>query len=72
MRAHADDSDADPPANFVPGSITGTAQQAIDRIGEYVETGVQGLNIAFRPPINWDAFEAYIEDVLPVFHTASA
>ena len=72
MRAHADDSDADPPDNYVPGSITGTTQQAIDRIGEYVETGVGGLNIAFRPPINWDAFEAYIEDVLPVFHPASA
>ena len=72
MRAHAGDSDADPPANFVPGSITGTSQQAIDRIGEYVEAGVQGLNIAFRPPIRWDAYEAFIEDVLPVFHTASA
>ena len=72
MRAHAGDSDADPPDSNVPGSISGTAQQAIDRIGEYVEAGVQGLNIAFRPPINWDAYEAYIEDVLPVFHPTSS
>ena len=72
MRAHAGDSDADPPSEIVPGSLTGTSQQAIARIGEYVEAGVQGLNIAFRPPIRWDAYEAFIEDVLPVFHTASA
>ena len=60
------------PRTSSPARSRATAQQAIDRIGEYVETGVQGLNIAFRPPINWDAFEAYIEDVLPVFHTASS
>jgi F420-dependent oxidoreductase-like protein len=52
------------------GAITGTAQEAIDRIGEYVKVGANGLNIAFRPPIDWEAFEAYIEQVLPVFHTS--
>jgi hypothetical protein len=31
--------------------------------------GPEGVNIAFRAPIDWDAFEAYIEQVLPVFHT---
>ena len=30
--------------------------------------GAEGLNIAFRAPIDWEAFEAYIENVLPVFH----
>jgi F420-dependent oxidoreductase-like protein len=52
------------------GAVTGTAQEVIDRIGAYLEAGANGLNIAFRPPIDWDAFEAYIEQVLPVFHTA--
>jgi F420-dependent oxidoreductase-like protein len=52
------------------GAITGTAQEAIDRIGEYMEVGANGLNIAFRPPVDWDAFEAYIEQVLPVFHSS--
>ena len=51
-----------------PGSLVGNVQQVIDRVGEYVETGVKGLNIAFRPPVDWDAFEAYIEEVLPVFN----
>jgi F420-dependent oxidoreductase-like protein len=50
------------------GAVTGTAQEVIDRIAEYMEVGADGLNIAFRPPVDWDAFEAYIEQVLPVFH----
>ena len=50
------------------GALMGTPAQAIDRIGEYERAGAQGLNIAFRPPVDWDAFEAYISEVLPVFH----
>jgi F420-dependent oxidoreductase-like protein len=50
------------------GAITGTPQEAIDRISMYMEAGANGLNIAFRPPVDWDAFEAYIEQVLPIFH----
>jgi F420-dependent oxidoreductase-like protein len=49
------------------GSLVGSAQQAIDRIAEYVETGVQGLNIAFRPPVDWDALQLFIEEVMPEF-----
>ncbi len=65
-----DAGDAPPveiPANIGSGVLTGSPQQAIDRIGQYAETGVKGLNIAFRPPINWDAFEAFITEVMPVF-----
>jgi F420-dependent oxidoreductase-like protein len=60
-----------PPADspMAQGSLIGPAQQVIDRIGEYHETGIQGLNIAFRPPVEWDAFENFIADVLPVFHS---
>ena len=49
------------------GSLTGSAQQAVDRIGEYVETGVQGLNIAIRPPVDWEALQRFIEEVMPHF-----
>ena len=54
------------------GALTGTAPEVIDRIGEYMEVGADGLNIAFRPPIDWDAFEAYIDKVLPVFHQSAS
>lgn len=49
------------------GSLTGSSQQTVDRIGEYMETGVQGLNIAIRPPVDWQALQRFIEDVMPHF-----
>ena len=47
------------------------SEQAIDRIGAYADTGVQGLNIAFRPPVDWDALQLFIEDVMPEFTPAA-
>ncbi|MEE9254621.1 MAG: TIGR03560 family F420-dependent LLM class oxidoreductase [Pseudomonadales bacterium] len=47
------------------GALVGSPQQAMDRLGEYETSGIKGVNIAFRPPVDWDAFEAYIEEVLP-------
>lgn len=49
------------------GSLTGGVQQAIDTIGAYQDVGVAGINIAFRPPVDWDALQSYIEEVMPVF-----
>lgn len=49
------------------GCLTGSAQQMVDRIGEYEATGVQGLNIAFRPPVDWDGLQRFIEEVMPHF-----
>lgn len=59
-----------PPADtpMARGSLIGSTQQVIDRLGEYLATGIEGVNIAFRPPVDWDAYEAFIADVLPVFH----
>ncbi|MEE2777202.1 MAG: TIGR03560 family F420-dependent LLM class oxidoreductase [Acidobacteriota bacterium] len=59
----------EPPPHLVAGSLTGSSQQAIDRLGEYADVGVGGVNLAFRPPIDFDAFEAFIEQVLPAFHS---
>lgn len=53
------------------GALTGTPQEVIDRVAEYVKVGADGLNIAFRAPVDWDAFEAYIEQVLPMFHQSA-
>ncbi len=49
------------------GCLTGSTQQAVDRIGEYADAGVEGLNIALRPPVRWDALQAFIEEVMPHF-----
>ena len=49
------------------GSLTGGAQQAVDKIGEYVDVGVDGLNIALRPPVAWDVLQLFIDEVMPAF-----
>lgn len=51
----------------VAGGLSGEAQQVIDRIGEYIDGGAQRVNIAIRPPVDWDALQEYIEDVMPAF-----
>jgi F420-dependent oxidoreductase-like protein len=49
------------------GGLWGEPQQVIDRIGEYVEGGAVRVNIAIRPPVDWDALQSYVEDVMPAF-----
>lgn len=56
-----------PPEAMSGGSLTGGPQQAIDRLGEYERAGIQGVNIAFRPPVDWDAYDAFLTEVAPVF-----
>ena len=49
------------------GLLLGTPQQAVDRIGAYAQAGAQQLNIAVRAPFDWDALQAFIEEVMPAF-----
>lgn len=49
------------------GSLTGSVQESIDMIGRFQDVGIQGINIAFRAPIDWDALQQYIEEVMPEF-----
>ncbi len=49
------------------GSLTGSVQEAIDTIGALADVGVKGVNIAFRPPVDWDNLQLYVEEVMPHF-----
>ena len=49
------------------GGLAGEPQQVIDRMGEYIDGGAQRINIAIRPPVDWDALQEYVEDVMPAF-----
>lgn len=49
------------------GALIGSPAEAIARIGEYREAGVDWINLAIRPPIDWDALHAFIEQVMPKF-----
>ena len=47
--------------------LFGTASEVIDRIGAYADAGAQGLNIGLRAPYNWEALQAFAEEVVPAF-----
>lgn len=47
------------------GAVTGTPPEAIDALAPYAEAGVDRINIALRPPLDWDALQAWAEEVIP-------
>ena len=49
------------------GMLLGTTAQTIDRIGAYVDVGAQGLNINVNAPFNFEALQAFAEEVVPAF-----
>jgi alkanesulfonate monooxygenase SsuD/methylene tetrahydromethanopterin reductase-like flavin-dependent oxidoreductase (luciferase family) len=50
------------------GVLAGSPQEVTDRLGAYQRAGLAGVNLALRPPVDWEAFESFIENVLPAFH----
>lgn len=42
-----------------PGVLTGSTQQVIDRIGEYVASGANQVNLALRAPFDIDTLERF-------------
>jgi len=71
-----DEKSADAKRNALPwtpddpryhGQILGTPQEAVARIGEYVDAGAQQINLAMRAPFDMEAFQAFIEEVMPAF-----
>ena len=49
------------------GMLVGGPSAAIDQVGAFHRAGVRRLNIAFRPPVDWDGLQAFVEDVMPRF-----
>ena len=47
--------------------LTGGPSEVIDQVGQFADVGVTALNIAFRPPVDWDALQAFVEEVMPKF-----
>ncbi|MEN9802044.1 MAG: hypothetical protein RLZ37_1169 [Actinomycetota bacterium] len=42
-----------------PGVLTGSDEQVIDRIGQFIEAGADQINIALRAPFDQDALERF-------------
>jgi F420-dependent oxidoreductase-like protein len=68
LHFHMSSKPARPNDTHVPGSIWGEPQKVIETIGEYVDAGAQLVTFAVRPPLDWDALQSFIEDVMPAFH----
>ena len=49
------------------GVVIGLPQQAIDLVGRYRDAGAARVNIALRPPLDWDAMQAWANEVIPAF-----
>ena len=49
------------------GSLTGGPQEAVDVIGDFRDVGIEGLNIAFRALMDWDALQQHIKEVMLEF-----
>jgi len=47
------------------GVLVGLPADAIERIGQYRDAGAARVNIAIRPPANWDALHAFAAEVIP-------
>jgi F420-dependent oxidoreductase-like protein len=51
----------------IGGAVSGTSQQAIETLKHYEEAGAARVSIAIRPPVEWDALHAFVEEVIPAF-----
>jgi len=49
------------------GVVIGTPDKAIERVKAYEAAGAARVNIAIRPPVDWDALEAWAREVIPAF-----
>jgi F420-dependent oxidoreductase-like protein len=49
------------------GVVLGTPEQAIDLVGRYRDAGAARVNIALRPPFDWDGLRAWASYVIPAF-----
>ena len=48
------------------GVVVGTPAQALETVASYRDAGAARINIAIRPPVDWDALQAWAEQVIPV------
>jgi hypothetical protein len=47
--------------------LVGGPSAVAEQVAAFRDAGVTRLNIAFRPPVDWEAYEAYTTEVMPKF-----
>jgi alkanesulfonate monooxygenase SsuD/methylene tetrahydromethanopterin reductase-like flavin-dependent oxidoreductase (luciferase family) len=49
------------------GALVGGPAAMVDQVGAFMQAGVSSLNIAFRPPVDWEGLQAFVDEVMPRF-----
>ena len=49
------------------GALVGGPSAMVDQVGAFMQAGVSSLNIAFRPPVDWEGLQAFVDEVMPKF-----
>jgi alkanesulfonate monooxygenase SsuD/methylene tetrahydromethanopterin reductase-like flavin-dependent oxidoreductase (luciferase family) len=52
---------------FQEGILLGTAAKVAERIHAYAEAGAEQVNVVLRAPFDWEAFDAFLQEVVPLF-----
>ena len=47
------------------GTLSGNPKEAIETLKRYEESGADRVSIAIRPPIEWEALQSFVEEVMP-------
>lgn len=59
-------------SRVMEGGLTGTPDDAVERIVEYVDAGADAVNVALRAPWQPEALDAWFDDVVPRVRAAAA
>lgn len=70
-RKAAEDGWGDLAARMLDSGLTGAPDQAAERIAEYVDAGVDAVNIVLRAPWQPEALDAWFESVVPQVRAAT-
>lgn len=54
------------------GGLTGPPDDAVERIGQYIDAGADSVNVALRAPWPPEAMDAWLDDVVPRVRAATA
>ena len=54
------------------GGLSGTPDEAVERIAAYVDAGADAVNVALRAPWPPESLDAWLDDVVPRARAAAA
>jgi len=72
MRERVEDQWGEMAPRVMAGGLSGTPDQAVERIAEYVDAGADAVNVALRAPWPPESLDAWLDDVVPRVRASSS